>query len=337
MNSPLIVAALYQFVELPDYRSLREPLLNHCMAHGVTGTLLLAAEGINGTVAGTREGIDALNDWLAADGRFTQLEYKESAMDPNGVPFYRMKVKLKKEIVTLGVPGISPKMQVGRYVVPEDWNALITDPDCVTIDTRNDYEYQVGSFRGAINPETSSFREFPEWVAKNLDPAKHKKVAMFCTGGIRCEKSTSYLLDQGFEEVYHLKGGVLNYFEQVPHTESTWEGECFVFDNRVTVNHRLEPGDYDQCHACRRPITADDKARPEYLLGIQCHHCIDEHSPAQKERFAMRQRQIELAAARGERHVGLQQEALKRRQETTRQQREARKAAQRDDSSRQAP
>lgn len=327
--SPLIIAALYQFVELPDYRELREPLLKHCMDHGVTGTLLLAAEGINGTVAGTREGIDALNAWFAADGRFGNLEYKESAMTPDGVPFYRMKVKLKKEIVTLGVPGISPKMKVGRYVLPEDWNGLITDPECITIDTRNDYEYEVGTFHGAINPNTKTFREFPKWVAENLDPAKHKKIAMFCTGGIRCEKSTSYLLDQGFEEVYHLKGGVLNYFEHVPHTETTWDGECFVFDNRVTVNHKLEPGAFDQCHACRRPITDEDKARPEYMLGIQCHHCIDEHTPAQKERFAMRQQQIELATERGERHVGLKQEALKRRQAFIREERARRKEEQR--------
>jgi len=326
---PLVVAALYQFVELPDYQALRGPLLEHCMEHGLTGTLLLAAEGINGTVAGTREGIDALNAWFEADGRFVNLEYKESLMDPEGVPFYRMKVKLKKEIVTLGVPGISPKMQVGRYVQPEDWNALITDPETVTIDTRNDYEYEVGTFKGAINPETKTFREFPEWVKANLDPAKHKRVAMFCTGGIRCEKSTSYLLDQGFEEVYHLKGGVLNYFESVPDTESTWEGECFVFDNRVTVNHRLEPGDYDQCHACRRPITKADQERPEFVMGVSCHHCIDEHTPSQKARFAMRQRQIELANKRGERHVGLAAEALERRREAIRRAREDKKAAQR--------
>lgn len=336
MTTPLVVAALYQFVELPDYKALREPLLAHCTEHGLTGTLLLAEEGINGTVAGTRDGIDALKAWLNADGRFDRLEYKESAMPPEGVPFYRMKVKLKKEIVTLGVPGISPKMKVGRYVKPEDWNALITDPECITIDTRNDYEYEVGTFRGAINPETKTFREFPEWVAEHLDPKKHKKVAMFCTGGIRCEKSTSYLLEQGFEEVYHLKGGVLNYFEEVPHTDSTWEGECFVFDNRVTVNHKLEPGQYDQCHACRRPITAEDKARPEYVMGIQCHHCVDEHTPAQKERFAMRQRQIELAERRGERHVGLQQEALKRRQEAVRKARALKKAEQRKNETRKA-
>ena len=326
----LVVAALYQFVELPDYQELRAPLLDTCMSHGVRGTLLLAEEGINGTIAGTREGIDGVKAWLAADGRFDRLEYKESLMDADGIPFYRMKVKLKKEIVTLGVPGISPKMKVGRYVMPEDWNDLILDPETVTIDTRNDYEYEVGTFKGAINPETKTFREFPEWVAENLDPKKHKKVAMFCTGGIRCEKSTSYLLEQGFEEVYHLKGGVLNYFEQVPHTESTWEGECFVFDNRVTVNHKLEPGDFDQCHACRRPITEGDKKRPEFVMGVQCHQCVDEHSDAQKDRFRMRQQQIELAELRGERHVGMDAQTIKQRQEAARKARALHKEQQRE-------
>jgi UPF0176 protein len=325
----LVVAALYQFVELPDYRTIRAPLLDTCISHGLRGTLLLAEEGINGTIAGTREGIDAVKQWLDADGRFDRLEYKESLMGAEGVPFYRMKVKLKKEIVTLGVPGISPKMKVGRYVMPEDWNALITDPGTITIDTRNDYEYEVGTFKGAINPETKTFREFPEWVADNLDPKKHKKVAMFCTGGIRCEKSTSYLLEQGFEEVYHLKGGVLNYFEQVPHTESTWEGECFVFDNRVTVNHQLEPGEFDQCHACRRPITKEDKARPEFVMGVQCHHCVDEYSDTQRERFRMRQQQIELAESRGERHVGMDVQTFEKRQMDARRKRHQKKATQR--------
>ncbi|MGB2024110.1 MAG: rhodanese-related sulfurtransferase, partial [Litorivicinaceae bacterium] len=185
-------------------------------------------------------------------------------------------------------------------------------------DTRNDYEYEVGTFKGAINPETKTFREFPEWVADNLNPKKHKKVAMFCTGGIRCEKSTSYLLEQGFEEVYHLKGGILKYFEQVPHTESTWEGECFVFDNRVTVNHKLEPGEFYQCHACRRPITDEDKRRSEFVVGVQCHQCVDEHSDAQRERFRMRQKQIDLAKSRGERHIGLDAQAIKKRQESAR-------------------
>lgn len=328
MTTPTIVAALYQFVELPDYRVLRESLLAYCLDHGLTGTLLLAEEGINGTVAGTRTGIDALRSFLAADGRFDRLEYKESIMESASEPFYRMKVKLKREIVTLGVPGISPKMKVGRYVEPEHWNALISDPETLVIDTRNDYEYEVGTFEGAINPETSSFREFPDWVKANLDPKKIKKVAMFCTGGIRCEKSTSYLLDQGFDEVYHLKGGILNYFERVPAEQTTWNGECFVFDNRVTVNHRLEPGAFDQCHACRRPITAADQQRPEYVHGVQCHRCCDQQTASQRARFAMRQRQIELATHRGERHVGVTSSTLTTRQAEARARRLARKKEQ---------
>ena len=327
--SPLVVAAFYQFAELPDYRELRPAVLDVCTSNRIRGTLLLAEEGINGTIAGTREGIDAVSAWLDLDGRFGRLEYKESLMDADSVPFYRMKVKLKKEIVTLGVPGISPKLKTGRYVTPEDWNELINDPETITIDTRNDYEYEVGTFKGAINPETKTFREFPEWVADNLDPKKHKKIAMFCTGGIRCEKSTSYLLEKGFEEVYHLKGGVLNYFEQVPHTESIWEGECFVFDNRVTVNHQLEPGEFDQCHACRRPITKEDKTRSEFVMGVQCHHCIDEYSDAQRERFLMRQQQIELAESRGERHVGIDVQAFEKRQMDARRERNLKRVTQR--------
>lgn len=319
--SQLVVATFYQFVELADYRELREPLLQHCMSNRLRGTLLLAEEGINGTVAGCRDGIDAIRIWLDSDSRFNCLEYKESLIDVEQMPFYRMKVKLKKEIVTLGIPGGSPKMHVGRYVQPDKWNDLIMDPETVTIDTRNDYECEVGSFKGAINPKTKTFRDFPEWASKNLDPKKHKKIAMFCTGGIRCEKSTNHLLQQGFEEVYHLKGGVLNYFERVPHTESKWEGECFVFDNRVTVTHKLEPGSFDQCHACRRPITEDDKRRSEFLIGVQCHLCVGEYSSVQKDRFRMRQRQVELAEERGERHVGLDEKVFEERQQAARERR----------------
>ena len=328
--SPLVVAAFYQFAELPDYRELRPAVLDVCTSNRIRGTLLLAEEGINGTIAGTREGIDAVRAWLDLDGRFGRLEYKESLMDADSVPFYRMKVKLKKEIVTLGLPGISPKMKVGRYVKPEDWNELILDPETLVVDTRNSYEYEVGTFKGAVNPETKTFREFPNWASQNLDPRKHKKVAMFCTGGIRCEKSTSYLLEQGFEEVYHLKGGVLNYFDRVPPTESIWEGECFVFDNRVTVNHKLEPGEFDQCHACRRPVTEADKLRSAFVMGVQCHHCVNEHSDKQKERFRMRQLQIELAEARGEPHIGMAVQEVKERQTMVRRARELRKKKQRE-------
>ena len=328
--SQLVVAAFYQFVELNDHRELREPLLQCCMSHKLLGTLLLAEEGINGTVAGCREGIDALNSWLASDGRFDALEYKESSIDIEAIPFYRMKVKVKKEIVTLGLPGISPKMKVGRYVQPDQWNDLIADSATVTIDTRNDYECEVGSFKGAINPKIKTFRDFPEWVAKNLDPKKDKKIAMFCTGGIRCEKSTSYLLEQGFEDVYHLKGGVLNYFEQTHHADTVWEGECFVFDNRVTVNHKLEPGNFDQCHACRRPITEDAKRRGEFIEGVQCHLCVDEYSDVRKDRFRMRQHQIELADGRDEKHVGVDAQLLKKRQQKAREDRSHFKTMQRE-------
>lgn len=300
--SGFVVAALYRFVTLDDYRELREPLLDECLAAGVKGTLLLAAEGINGTIAGTREGIDRVLAWLRSDPRLAALEHKESVDDE--MPFYRMKVKLKREIVTLGVAGIDPNRVVGTYVAPRDWNALVNDPEVVLIDTRNRYEYDIGTFRGAIDPATTSFREFPRYVREHLDPARHKKVAMFCTGGIRCEKASAYMLQEGFEEVYHLQGGILKYLEEVPEAESTWEGECFVFDNRVAVNHRLEKGRYDQCHGCRHPITAQDKASDRYQQGVCCPHCYDSLTEDQKARFAERQKQIELAAQRGEQHVG---------------------------------
>lgn len=300
--SGFVVAALYRFVTLDNYRQLREPLLDECITAGVKGTLLLAAEGINGTIAGSREGIDRVLAWLRSDPRLAALEHKESVDDE--MPFYRMKVKLKREIVTLGIAGIDPNRVVGTYVAPRDWNALVNDPEVVLIDTRNRYEYDIGTFRGAIDPATTSFREFPRYVRDNLDPARHKKVAMFCTGGIRCEKASAYMLQEGFEEVYHLQGGILKYLEEVPEEESTWEGECFVFDNRVAVNHRLEKGRYDQCHGCRHPITAEDKASDRYQQGVCCPHCYDSLTDEQKARFAERQKQIELAAQRGEKHVG---------------------------------
>jgi UPF0176 protein len=253
----VVVAALYRFAKFPDYESCREPLLAIMHAHEVRGTLLLASEGINGTIAGSRIGIDAVLAWLAKDHRFAGILAKESYVDEN--PFYRTKVKLKKEIVTMGVEDIDPTYIVGTYVDANDWNALIADPEVLLLDTRNQYEVEIGTFENAINPKTGSFREFPEYVRKNLDPKVHKKVAMFCTGGIRCEKSTAYLKQHGFEDVFHLKGGILKYLEEQPESETKWQGECFVFDNRVTVNHKLEKGNYDQCHACRRPITEEDK------------------------------------------------------------------------------
>ncbi|MGR0279625.1 oxygen-dependent tRNA uridine(34) hydroxylase TrhO [Marinomonas dokdonensis] len=300
--SKVVVCALYKFVELNNYVELREPLQAVLEENAIRGTLLLASEGINGTVAGSREGIDAMLAWLDAQPGLDNIVYKES-FDEN-MPFYRTKVKLKKEIVTMGVEGIDPKRVVGTYVKPQDWNDLISDPDVVLVDTRNDYEVQIGTFKNAVNPKTDTFREFPSYVKENMDPAKHKKVAMFCTGGIRCEKSTAYMLEQGFEEVYHLEGGILKYLEEVPKEETLWEGDCFVFDNRVSVNHDLEKGDYDQCHACRMPITEEEKQLESYVQGVSCVHCIDKYSPEQRQRFIERERQVQLAKARGEEHIG---------------------------------
>ena len=297
-----VVAALYKFVRLPDFETLRSPLHKVMTDHEVRGTVLLAAEGVNGTIAGTREGVDAVLDFLRSDPRINTLTAKESYTQEN--PFYRSKVKLKKEIVTMGVEDIDPNDIVGTYVKPEDWNALIADPDVLLVDTRNAYEVQIGSFKNALNPNTESFREFPEFAKQNLDPSKHKKVAMFCTGGIRCEKSTAFMKQQGFKEVYHLEGGILKYLEEVPQENSLWEGECFVFDNRVTVNHQLEKGSYDQCHACRMPITELDMASEQYQRGISCPHCYDEHNEEQRSRYAERERQVQLAKARGESHIG---------------------------------
>jgi len=296
-----ICAALYKFVELNDYKELRDPLYQTLIANDVKGTLLLAREGINGTICGTRKAIDNVLNYLRSDERFADIEHKESPSDEQA--FYRTKVKLKKEIVTLGVDWVDPKSSVGTYVDPEKWNDLIADPEVLVIDTRNEYEYAVGTFEGAINPKTDSFREFPEYVKQHLDPEKHKKVAMFCTGGIRCEKSTAYLKEQGFDEVYHLKGGILKYLEMMPENNSRWNGECFVFDQRVTVKHGLAQGEYDQCYACRMPITAEEMQSEHYQKGVSCPHCYDKTSVEQKERFAERERQIQLAKARGEKHI----------------------------------
>ena len=302
MPKQYVTCAMYKFVALPHFASLRAPLLEAMTSNQIFGTLLLAAEGINGTVSGTREGIDNLLHWINQQPGLENIDSKESYDDK--IPFYRTKVKLKKEIVTMGVEGIDPKRTVGTYVKPEDWNDLISDPDVVLVDTRNDYEVQVGTFKNAIDPKTTSFREFPEWSKNNLDAEKNKKVAMFCTGGIRCEKSTAFLKEQGFEEVYHLQGGILKYLEKVPENESLWQGECFVFDNRVTVDHNLNSGSYDQCHACRMPITEYEKTLDSYIEGVSCLHCHNKVSEQQLKRFAQRQKQVKLAKARGESHIG---------------------------------
>jgi UPF0176 protein len=268
----LVVAAFYKFTKLPDFAEMQDPLLAFCQLQAIKGTILLAAEGINGTIAGSRGSIDSVLSYLRSDSRLADLEHKES--NASEAPFERMKVKLKKEIVTLGLP-VNPTEQVGTYVSPKDWNAVVSDPDVVLIDTRNDYEVKIGSFKGAINPKTNSFREFPDYVRHHLDPKKHKKVAMFCTGGIRCEKASSYMLTQGFEEVYHLQGGILKYLEEVPQQESIWEGECFVFDERIAVQHGLEPGTHDMCVGCGHPIDEQDKLSPDYEPGITCPYCFD--------------------------------------------------------------
>lgn len=296
------VIALYHFVTLDNYIELRKPLLDFLQDKQIKGTLLLASEGVNGTVAGSQQAITDLIDWFKSDTRFAGLSYKLSYDDE--MPFLRTRVKLKKEIVTMGVEGIDPKHIVGTYVKPKDWNALISDPDVVLIDTRNDYEIEIGTFKDAINPHTTTFREFPAYIKENFSPEKHKKVAMYCTGGIRCEKSTALLKENGFDEVYHLEGGILKYLEEVPEENSLWEGECFVFDNRVSVNHALEKGKYDQCHACRLPITEEDKADDRYVSGVSCPKCFDKKTDAQRARFAEREKQVQLAKDRGEAHIG---------------------------------
>ena len=294
----VIVAALYHFARFSDPAALRGPLNDLCAQYGVRGSLLLAPEGVNGTIAGDRAGIDAVLAHLRALPGCAALEHKESLADTN--PFGRMKVKLKREIVTMGLPDVDPLARVGSYVAPQDWNALIAADDVVLIDTRNDYEVGIGTFKGAIDPDISSFRDFPAWWQAHKAEFAGKRVAMFCTGGIRCEKSTNYLLGQGVNDVFHLKGGILKYLEDVPQSQSQWDGECYVFDGRVSVGHGLIPGDYDSCHACRRPISPADKQRPEYERGAACHHCLSEHSEADRDRFRERQRQLDLAAARGE-------------------------------------
>ena len=273
MTQRYLVAALYKFVPLPDFTELREPLLQKCLEHDILGTLLLAEEGINGTISGSRGSIDAVLDWLREDERFKDIEHKESLHEAK--PFQRMKVKLKKEIVTLGVPELNPTEMAGTYVAPEDWNALISDPDVVVVDTRNDYEVKIGTFKGAVNPRTKSFREFPEWVAKQETLKEKPKVAMFCTGGIRCEKSTALLKSMGFENVFHLQGGILKYLETVPEEQSLWEGECYVFDERVAVKHGLKPGTHSMCQACGMPLSMAERQSDDYVEGESCPHCAD--------------------------------------------------------------
>ena len=296
------VAALYHFTRFADPAALIAPLQALAEAEGVRGSLLIAGEGINGTIAGSRTGIDAVLGHIRALPGCAELEWKESAAA--SMPFGRMKVRLKREIVTMGQPDVDPRAAVGHYVQPAEWNALIQAPDVVVIDTRNDYEVEIGTFEGAIDPGTRSFRDFPKWWEENAERFHNKRVAMFCTGGIRCEKSTNFLLGQGIEEVYHLKGGILKYLEEVPEEESLWQGQCFVFDSRVSLGHGLKQGDYDTCHACRRPVSAADKQRPEFEEGVCCHRCAGEYTPADRDRFRERAHQMRLAAQRGAAHLG---------------------------------
>ena len=298
--SDLLVAALYRFASFPDFAAWQQPLLERCRKAGGFGTLLLAEEGINGTIAGPEEGVRAVVDFLRSDPRFASLEPKWSTASE--MPFRRMKVRLKKEIVTMGVEGIDPNELVGTYVSPEDWNALISDPRVTVIDTRNDYEVAIGSFRGARNPQLSSFREFPDWL--KLEVKEGQKVAMFCTGGIRCEKSTAFLKQCGVREVFHLEGGILKYLETIPEEDSLWEGECFVFDERVAVGHGLKEGQYSLCRACRFPLSAQDQAHPDFEEGVSCHHCAARTSSEQKASYRERHRQVQLAEARGQQHLG---------------------------------
>ena len=296
------IAALYHFARFDDPAALKPALASLCCAQGVKGTLLLAPEGINGTIAGPRGGIDAVLAHVRALPGCADLEWKEAtSLD---APFDRMKVRLKREIVTMGQPDVDPRARVGHYVEPADWNALIRSDDVAVIDTRNDYEVEIGTFEGAVDPQTRSFGDFPAWWQANRERFHNKRIAMFCTGGIRCEKSTNYVLGQGVEEVYHLKGGILKYLEEVPAEQSAWQGACFVFDNRVSVGHGLRQGPHLLCHGCRRPILPADRDRPEFEEGVSCHRCFAETSEADKARFRERQRQIALARSRGERHLG---------------------------------
>ena len=300
--APIRVAALYRFARFKDPASMRGPLLDACVANAIKGTLLLAREGINGTIAGTPDAIDAILAHIRALPDCAGLEVKFSTADTP--PFHRMKVRIKREIVTMGEPDIDPLKGTGHYVKPADWNALIDDPDTIVIDTRNDYEVKVGTFAGAIDPQTHSFSEFPDWFRAHRDELSGKRIAMFCTGGIRCEKSTAFLKSEGIEDVHHLEGGILKYLEQVPAAESRWEGECFVFDQRVAVGHGLEIGTHGLCHACRMPVSSEDRASPFYEEGISCPACHDSRDDAQRAGYAERHRQVVLAEARGQAHVG---------------------------------
>ncbi|GAA0377112.1 rhodanese-related sulfurtransferase [Brevundimonas terrae] len=305
LEYPVLVAALYRFAPVADTSALSERLIALC-GEEVRGTLLVAHEGINGTIAGPHDAIKRVVDGIYAEPGFDRLELKYSGA--NEMPFYRMKVRIKKEIVTMGLPNLDPVNGVGTYVKPQDWNALIADPDTVIIDTRNDYEFEIGTFKNAIQPNTKTFREFAEWFEKEgralVTRDKPTKVAMFCTGGIRCEKSTAYLKSEGIAEVHHLEGGILKYLEEIPEPASLWDGECFVFDERVSVGHGLKLGEHTLCRACRMPVSAEGMKSARFVEGVSCDRCWDERGEERRAAYAERQRQIELAKERGIAHIG---------------------------------
>ena len=303
-----LTVAFYHFITLDKKNNIQEHIYNFCEANNIKGTILLADEGINGTISGKEKNIRDFLIFIKKEslfnGVFSKLDHKESWASKN--PFYRMKVRLKKEIVALGVDGVSPTKNVGKYVKPEEWNNLISDPNTIIIDTRNHYEVDIGTFKNATNPNTSTFRELPSFIEENLDPKTPKKIAMFCTGGIRCEKATSLMLDKGFKDVYHLEGGILKYLETIDKDKSLWEGECFVFDQRVAVTHGLNEGKYDQCYACRHPLSPDEMNSSHYIKGISCPYCYNKLTNEKKSSVIERQKQIELAKLRGEDHIGKQ-------------------------------
>ena len=298
----IAVVSFYKFVDLDGLPEIKASLLSLCGKNGINGTFILAPEGINATVAGPREGIERLVAYLESDPRFSGAHYKLSYNEKS--PFHRLKVKFKKEIVPMGISGIKPQRLSGERVSPERWNALISRPDVLLIDTRNDYENRVGTFRGAVNPETDHFREFPEYVRENLDPAEHREIAMFCTGGIRCEKATSYLLERGFKRVYQLEGGVLSYLERVPRERSLWEGECFVFDDRTSVGHDLSRGTWSTCRNCRAPVSPEDRQSEGFREGISCSRCHSRLTPERISSLEERQKQMRLARVRNRKHLG---------------------------------
>ena len=320
-----MVSALYRFVKLPDYKEIQPKLLQFMQENNIKGSILIAEEGVNGTIAGSQHSVKKLIEYLRLDARLLSLTHKDSFTTE--MPFSHCRVKLKKEIVTMGVEGLDPEHVTGTYVNAKDWNKLLSDPEVLVIDTRNEYEIMTGTFQNSINPHIDSFPEFPGYVNKELDKDKHKKVAMFCTGGIRCEKSTALLKQLGFEDVYHLEGGILKYLEEVPQKDSKWEGECFVFDTRVTVDHNLEQGKYDKCFACRRPITEDEKKSEKYEIGVSCHHCYDDLTEKQKAAFIERAKQYESAKKRNQIHIGQDSKySAYLNKEMNRKKREARKA-----------